>query len=211
MRKLFASLAEFRSKTASWLESQPFWPDLLRLCATLTAPVVRLARWALRTMPWLQKVDWLFETSQIPKRHPVALAFSLGYMLWRGLHTTSLGHIGTDRAVYPFMAIVSGYNPFLGIVCGALFGIGDLIQKLISPDIYGAGGWSDPNYWGAMGGYVLAYTAVMWMGLFPGASSRAARYAVRMAMKKAFERRVAAASDGAGPLRSLQNEAYPPA
>ena len=211
MRELLTSLAEFRTKVGKALESMPFWPDLVRFCAILTAPVVKLAEWVLRKMPWIRKVDWLFETGQLAKRHPVALAFSLGYMLWRGLHTTSLGHIGTDTAVYPFVAIVSGYNPFLGIVCGAAFGIGDLTQKMISPDIYGARGWGDINYWGAMCGYAISYTSVMVMGCFPGVASRAARYGVRLAMKKALDRRTGAAADGAIPLQSAQNSGYPPA
>jgi ElaB/YqjD/DUF883 family membrane-anchored ribosome-binding protein/Tfp pilus assembly major pilin PilA len=209
MSEFFAAIAQFRTLAAKLIQSIPLWPELTQFCSMLTAPVVRLSQAILRRAPWLKKLEWLFELERFARRNPVALVISMGYMMWRGLHTTRYGHIGTDTAVYPFIAAVSGYNPFLGIMSGAAFGVGDLIQKLVKPDMFGAGGWEDPNYWEALGGYIVAYSSVMWAGWFPGAASRAGRYGVRLALKKMSEARVSATSDGAVPIES-QGEGYPP-
>jgi hypothetical protein len=199
MRKILVGLVQLKIKLEKVLEAVPFWPDLVRVAAFVVSPVVGLARAMLRTVPSLRKIEWLMELELLTCRHPVPLALSLAYLCWRGLHPTNLGHIGTDAIVYPLLASISGFNPFLGIVCGIFFGIGDILQKLFYPDIYGARGWSDPNYWAAMGGYILAYSSVMWMGLFPGVVSRVFRLATRKLLQNILARRVAAAADGAGP------------
>jgi hypothetical protein len=199
MRKFAATLFELRMKIEKALQSIPFWPEIVRIAVLICAPVVRFANATLRAVPGLRKAEWLFEIELLTRRHPVPMAFSLCYLFWHGIQTTSLGHIGTDRMVYPLLAAISGFNPFLGILSGAAYGVGDLIQKLIWPDIYGARGWGDANYWGAIAGYILAYSSLMWMGVFPGAMSRLARLGARHLLRWIFARRVAAAADGAGP------------
>jgi hypothetical protein len=199
MRELLTVIASLRAQISRSLERIPAWPDIVRLAEMVCAPLVRFAHTVLRAMPALRRVEWLLEIESLTRRHPVALALSMLYVIWRGLKTTPLGHIGTDPIIYPLLGAISGFNPFLGLVCGALFGAADLVQKLIWPDIYGARGWTDLNYWGAMGGYVVAYSSVMIMGVFPGMLSRVFRTLIRLAIRSVLFRRAAASADGATP------------
>jgi len=201
MRALLVKIAEIRAAIAQALHQLPFWNQLVQISAALCSPVTLLARGALRAMPSLRKLEWLLEIETLTRRHPVLLAFSLIFVAWRGLRTTPLGHIGTDPIIYPLLGGISGFNPFLGLFCGAVFGAADLVQKFLIPDIYGQGKkWMDLNYWGAMIGYVVAYSSVMLMGVFPGMLSRVFRAIVRAILSKIFFRRASAAADGATPL-----------
>ena len=201
MRALLLKIAEIRAAVAQALHQLPFWNQLVQISAALCSPVTLLARGALRAMPSLRKLEWLLEIETLTRRHPVLLAFSLIFVAWRGLRTTPLGHIGTDPIIYPLLGGISGFNPFLGLFCGAVFGAADLVQKFLIPDIYGQGKkWMDLNYWGAMIGYVVAYSSVMLMGVFPGMLSRVFRAIVRAILSKIFFRRASAAADGATPL-----------
>ena len=164
------------------------------------SPLVSFAHAVLRTLPALRRLEWLLEIESLTRRHPVGLAFSMLYVLWRGLRVTPLGHIGTDPIIYPLLGAISGFNPFLGLVCGALYGVGDLAQKFVWPDIYGARGWTDKNYWGAMGGYLVAYSSLMIMGVLPGLLSRVFRTVTRSIIRNYMFRRAAASADGATPL-----------
>ena len=199
MRAFCAKLFQCRQWMEKTLQALPFWPDAVGVATLICAPVVRLARATLRRAPLLRKAEWLLEIEMLTRRHPVPMALSLCYVCWRGLRTTPLGHIGTDHLIYPLVAAISGFNPFLGIVCGLAFGIGDFLQKLVWPDIYGARGCDDLNYWAALMGYVVAYSAVMWMGIFPGIMSRMVRFGMRSLLQRLLVGRVAAAADGAGP------------
>jgi hypothetical protein len=200
MRDFLVQVAKVRGDVARELNKLPLWVELVRLAARFCAPVVGLARGALRVLPPLRYVEWLLEIESLTRRHPLPLALSMLYVIWRGLHTTPLGHIGTDPMIYPFLATISGFNPFLGIVCGGLFGVGDLAQKLVWPDMYGARGWGDLNYWGGMLGYVVAYSSLMFMGVLPGLLSRVFRALIRVFLQKVVFARRAAAADGALPL-----------
>lgn len=200
MREFMRSIAKLQADLVRWLEAQSFWKPTVGVSAKICAPVVSLARGTLNALPFLKKLEWLLEIESLTKRHPVLLAFSMVFLAWRGIQTTPLGHIGTDAIVYPLMGLISGFNPFLGLVCGGIYGAADLLQKLIRPDMYGARGWTDPNYWGAMGGYVVAYSSLMLMGMCPGMLSRCLRAIVRGILKKFFFQRTAAAADGAEPL-----------
>ncbi len=180
------------------LSRVPLWPELVSLARIAVSPAVAFARALLHLFPFLTRLEWLLELRSLTRRHPVPLALALAYVTWRGLHVTELGHIGTDPMIYPFVAVVSGFNPCLGLACGLAFGAGDLLQKLVQPDIFGAAGWRDSNYWSAIGGYAVSYTSLMAMGVLPGALARVARAAARLAWHALFARRRAATADGLG-------------
>ncbi|WP_321476948.1 hypothetical protein [uncultured Paludibaculum sp.] len=208
MREFLKSIAKKQADLLRWLEAQSFWRPVVGMSTLICAPVVNLARGTLNAFPALRKLEWLLEIESLTRRHPVLLAFSMVFLAWRGIQTTPLGHIGTDAIVYPLMGIISGFNPFLGLVCGGVYGAADLLQKLVLPDMFGARGWGDPNYWGAMCGYVVAYSSLMLMGVCPGMLSRCFRAAIRGILKKLFFRRAASAADGAVPMGEA---AYPAA
>jgi hypothetical protein len=182
------------------LNENPVWREVVKVATIACAPVLAVSRGTLRMFPSLKKLEWLLEIESLSKRHPVVLSLSLAFVLWRGLMTTSLGHIGTDKLIYPMLGAISGFNPFLGMLCGVGYGIGDLIQKFWWPDMYGAAGWRDLNYWGGMVGYVVAYSSIMMMGLFPGMASRACRAAVVSVVKSMLAKRATQMADGAVPL-----------
>jgi hypothetical protein len=200
MRQFLQTIAKMRMDISNSLNRIPVWHEVVRIAAMVCSPVVGLARAVLRIFPRIRRMEWLLEIESLTKRHPVVLALTMLYVVWRGLQTTNLGHIGTDPILYPLMGAISGFNPFLGLVCGALYGIGDLAQKLVWPDMYGAQGWTDANYWGGMAGYVVAYSSVMIMGIFPGMLSRVFRALIRVVLQKLIFRHSAASADGAVPL-----------
>ena len=200
MREFMKTIAKLREDTARWLNAQSWWKPVVEVSTRVCAPVVSLSKGALEAVPALRKLEWLLEIESLTKRHPVLLALSLAFVAFRGIRTTPLGHMGTDPIIYPLLGLIGGFNPFLGLVCGAVYGIADLMQKLVWPDMFGARGWTDLNFWGGMVGYTVAYSSLMMMGLFPGMLSRCFRAAIRAVVKKFLFRKAAAAADGAVPL-----------
>jgi len=200
VKELLIRFAAWRARVGRRLNENPFWRDLTEFCRGVSLPLTGLAHGTLRVFPFLRKLEWLLEIEGLARRHPVVLVVTLAFVLFRGLMKTSLGHIATDKAIYPFIALVSGYNPFLGMLCGVSYGIGDLVQKFFLPDIYGARHWGDLNYWGAMVGYAVAYSSLMIMGLAPGMASRACRAVVGVAVRAYLRRRATAMADGGAPL-----------
>ncbi len=199
-RQIFETLWQLRDAVGKALARLPLWPDIVRLAAILVSPVTGAARATLSAFPFLRRLEWLLEVESLTKRHPVVLALALLYVLWRGWRTTTHGHIGTDASIYPFMAIVSGFNPCLGIACGVFYGIGDLIQKFLRPDMFGVPkGRADVNFWPAMFGYTVSYSSLMCMGVVPGVLARVARHTARGVLRAVFVRRASAVADGAGP------------
>lgn len=189
MRELLRKIAQFQAELAKSLDQIPAWKQVVEVARIICAPVVNFARGALGAIPGLKKLEWLLEIEMLTKRHPVILSLSLLYTAWRGIMTTPLGHIGTDKMIYPMLGAIGGFNPFLGMMCGVTYGMADLVQKLLMPDMYGAQRWLDPNYWGGMAGYVVAYSSLMLMGLFPGMMSRVFRQGVKLALKTVVSRR----------------------
>jgi hypothetical protein len=200
MQGWVAQFAQWRAELGRQLNENPVWREIVRAASIACAPVFAISRATLRAFPGLKKLEWLLEIESLSRRHPVVLALSLAFVVWRGLMITDLGHIGTDKLIYPMLGAVSGFNPFLGMLCGVGYGVGDLIQKFWWPDMYGAGGWRDPNYWGAMVGYVFAYSSIMMMGLLPGMASRACRVAAVNVVKNMMAKRATRLADGAVPL-----------
>jgi len=205
LKGLLIRFAQWRAEKAQQLNQYAWWRETVAVCTRLCLPLFALARGTLRVFPFLRRLEWLLEIEALTRRHPVVLIFSLAFVLWRGLMTTSLGHIGTDKIIYPLTGALSGYNPFLGFLCGVAYGAGDLAQKFILPDIYGARHFTDLNYWGAMVGYVVAYSSLMLMGILPGMSSRVCRAAAGGVLRTILRRRATAMADGADPLGPLPN------
>ncbi len=205
---IVGAIARVQGRVAVAVRRLPGWPLIEWAAEQVARPVKALPDHALRRMPWLRRAEWLLETARLRHMNPVILTVALLIALWRGLRTTPLGHIGTDPLIYPLIGSISCFNPFLGFVSAVAFGVGDLAQKLVYNDIYAAAGRGG-NYWGAMSGYVVAYSAVMVMGLLPGVLSRVGRHAVRLGLQQFFFRRAAATADGAEPQRGPTGGEYP--
>ena len=202
-------VAGLQRQVAEKITGIPGWQEIEDAARWLTAPIRELAHAVLRIVPGIRRVEWLLEVERLTKIHPVLLALTLAFVLWRGLRPTELGHIGTDALIYPLIGALSYFNPFLGVLSGVAYGIGDLTQKLFWNDIYGATGSRGLNYWAAMVGYVLAYSSLMMMGLLPGVLARVARLAMRRTLQAFFFRRAGATSDGAVPASGDLGPTYP--
>jgi hypothetical protein len=200
MRELLNQFARWRADIARQLNENELWRQVVEFARFICLPVTWLAHRTLQLFPGLRKLEWLLEIETLTRRSPVVLALSLLFVFWRGIMTTPLGHIGTDKLIYPTLGALSGFNPFLGMIAGATYGVADLIQKFFVPDMYGAEGWLDLNYWGAMVGYTVTYTTIMGMGLFPGMASRACRTLVVKMVRNAAAKRATRLADGAVPL-----------
>lgn len=200
MRALLQRFWAWRARAARKLNANPQFRQLTDFSAGVSAPVHVLAHATLRAFPFLRRLEWLLEIETLTRRHPVVLVLTLAFALFRGLKPTSLGHIATDKLIYPFIAAISGYNPFLGMLCGVAYGMGDLVQKFFLPDIFGARHFTDLNYWGAMVGYAVAYSSLMLMGLLPGMAARSCRAAVVAIVRIFVRRRARAWADGGVPV-----------
>src|SRR6266436_5514843 len=170
-KKLALKAAEVQEWAKTRLVKLPGWNQLERAAHVMTTPVRGLASGALHYVPGLERLDWMFEAQKVTSTHPVILAGSLTWAVWRGLHSTPYGHIGTDPLIFPVLAAISYYNPFLGAVSGFFFGIGDLAQKLVVNDIYGTAKW-DPDYLWSLAGYTMSYSALVVAGMIPGLVGR---------------------------------------
>ncbi|HYE87798.1 MAG TPA: hypothetical protein VEA16_15655, partial [Vicinamibacterales bacterium] len=200
----FRKIAQFQLWVANTVKKIPGWPEIEAAATQVTWPLRTTAAWALRRLPWLERMEWLFETKRLATYNPVMLAATILFTTYRGLATTNLGHIGTDSLIYPALGIISGFNPFLGCFCALCFAAGDIVQKLLINDIYGTpqdwvGHYFNIDYWGAIFGYIFAYSAPFLMGLLPGMTSRAFRHGTRLALRKVFYKQAAATADGATP------------
>lgn len=198
--QLIQTAARWHKSIGDWLTSLPFWPDVVKISLLISGPVIALSRWTLAAMPSLRKAEWLLEIEALSKRHPVGLAFALSLTAFRGLLPSTNGHIGTAEVIFPLLGGISGFNPYLGMLCGVAYGIADLFQKLLWNDIYDTpGGRTSIQYWGAMAGYCIAYSSTVAMGMLPGVSSRVCRLIARNAVQRWIHRNHAAAADGARP------------
>ena len=149
----------------------PGWPQFVEVTRILSAPVRWLAETTQRVLPFTRRLDWLLEIEKLKSLHPVILMVAIAWAIRRGLFTTQYGHIGTDTLIYPTIATISYFNPFLGVVTGIAFGIGDIVQKLFVDDIFGTTK-GDANYHAALLGYCIAYSSLMFAGLLPGTMAR---------------------------------------
>jgi hypothetical protein len=200
VRTLIQTAASWHKAIGDWLTSLPFWPEVVKISLLISGPVIALSRWTLGVMPSLRRAEWLLEIEALSRRHPVGLAFALSLVAFRGLLPSQNGHIGTAEVIFPLLGGISGFNPYLGLLCGVAYGVADIFQKLLWNDIYDTpGGRMSVQYWGAMIGYCIAYSSTVAMGMLPGVSSRVCRLIARNAVQKWIHRNHAAAADGARP------------
>ena len=193
----------------------PGWPQFVEVTRILSAPVRWLAETTQRVLPFTRRLDWLLEIEKLKSLHPVILMVAIAWAIRRGLFTTQYGHIGTDTLIYPTIATISYFNPFLGVVTGIAFGIGDIVQKLFVDDIFGTTK-GDANYHAALLGYCIAYSSLMFAGLLPGTMARIFQLVARKIIGLLFSAVARARADGAtssgGDLEALGNPlsgAYP--
>jgi len=198
-KKLHEFLVQAQVSVGRFFTGLPFWNEVEKLSMIVAGPVKGIATLTLRLFPFLRRFERYLELESLRKRSPVILAFSITLLAFRGILTSPNGHIGTDVSVFPFLTLVSCFNPVLGGLSGLAFGAADFLQKLVKPDIYGAMKWSDPNYKGALGGYVAAYSITLWMGVMPGVVSRIGRNVAISLFQKIRAKRASAHADGATP------------
>ena len=193
---LLAVVARLQKRVIETLTSLPGWHQIEKLAQVLTTPVRWLANSTQRALPVTRRFDWLLEIERIKSMHPVILVIAIGWAIRRGLFTTQYGHIGTDTLIYPTIATISYFNPFLGVITGIAFGVGDIIQKFLFNDIFGTNG-HDANYYSALLGYCFAYSSLMVGGLLPGVMSRLFSLAARKIIGLGFYAVARARADGA--------------
>ncbi len=166
VQRLLQRIAKLQKSVQETLVNTPGWRQFENLAAMLTSPVRRFASATQRTFPFTRRLDWLLEIERLKSMHPVILTIAITWAIRRGLFTTQYGHIGTDTIIYPSIATISYFNPFLGVVTAIAFGIGDIVQKIFVNDIFGTNG-RDANYYSALVGYCLAYSSLMVGGFLP--------------------------------------------
>lgn len=200
LKRLYEFLVQAQVSLARFFTGLPFWKDVEKISLIVANPVRGIASLALRLFPFLRRFEKYLELESLRTRSPVILAFSITLLAFRGILTSPNGHIGTDTSVFPLLTLISCFNPFLGGLSGLVFGAADLVQKLVKPDIFGAMTRSHPNYLGALGGYVAAYSITVWMGVMPGLVSRIGRNFTISVFRKIWAKRATAHADGATPL-----------
>jgi hypothetical protein len=178
-------IARFRLWLAATVQRNPVWLALNWISRPIAAPFKGFARYVLVKVPAFERLDWLLEIRSLANRAPFLISISLILCVRRGFSVTQFGHIGTDRAIYPLIALIGSFNPFFAICCAALFGVSDMIQKLFFVnDIYGAPDRFSLQFVGALTGYTIAYSALVVMGLAPGVVSRLARRGLVRALSR---------------------------
>jgi len=151
VRRLAWELLERLSRLAQWLQD-------------------RLEAW-LRRLPGYGRLAPYLGFRQLLRyrRWFTLAAFVVPLLL--GLYASPYGHIDTTPFIYQFMALLSYFNPVLGVLGGLTFGVADFVEKLFTNQIYGMTG-NIGDYLGARLGYLLAYLSVILMGVLPGVLAR---------------------------------------
>lgn len=186
-------LGQIRQAVIEGVTGIPGWSTLDRAAARVFSPVQGLVLRAQARSATLRKLEWLVGLSSFRRLSPAFILIVIVFAFWRGLRITPLGHIGTDPLIYPLLAAASTLNPPLAVVAAVSFGVGDLVQKTLRNDIYLAETGS-ANHVAALGGYAVAYSALVVMGLLPGVLSRVARRLARRGMNAV--RPLSASADG---------------
>jgi hypothetical protein len=157
---------------------------------SLHARIVSLAIRHIPRIPFYDRLAPYLELDRLPFLNPWIILGSLGLSVLLGLYPSQFGHIDTKPGIYQMMPIISCINPALGLLSAIAFGISDMVQKMITNNIYGVTGVGD--YIGARIGYIIAYSAVIVAGVLPGVLSRVFRKAAREMMA----RRAVSTADG---------------
>jgi len=150
--------------------------------ASVLRVVNRIFSLALRWIPRLPLYGRLapfLGLDELTSLRPVFTLGALGLVGLLGLYPSPLGHIDTTPFLYPIMALISSFNPALGMISGVIFGIGDFVEKLVTNQVYYSGSANIIDYLGARLGYIISYSAVILAGMLPGVMSRAFRLTAR--------------------------------
>jgi len=194
-RPLFALIGKAYTALRKMLEGIPGFDAYTRIATTITDrvfAVVRLpASMEKRFDPYIE-----FEHGRSMDR---ALVFAvLVYMAVLGAYPSNLGHLDTAPHIWIALPIVSGFNPYLGLVSGIVFSVFDWVGKFLPfESVYGADfGSGMQNFWGARIGYILAYTTLILNGMLPGILARVFRQFVRGITRSIFPRKATQAAMG---------------
>jgi len=120
------------------------------------------------------------------------------YMALLGAYPSNLGHLDTAPQIWVALPIISGFNPYLGLVSGLTFSVADWIGKFLPfESVFGADfGDGMQNFWGARIGYILAYTTLILNGMLPGVLARVFRQFIRGIAHKILPRKATQAAMG---------------
>jgi hypothetical protein len=171
-----------------------------------TDPALPLSRWRsraearldrIRSSPLGRRLDPYLGFSELRRFNPLLALLPMGLLLVFGLVRSQFGHMDTVPAIFPIMALISGLNPFVGILCGLAYGAGDLVQKFVVDDVFYEGIRTAGDYWGARAGYLIAYSALILFGILPGVFSRVGR---RVAVRIVGDQRGGVGLPPAGPV-----------
>ena len=137
------------SSTASWGKSIPTEQGPLGPVFRILRRILALAALWLPRIPILGRLSTILGVGELARMNPFLALGALGLALLLGLYKSPLGHIDTVPFLYPIMAIISSFNPALGMVAGVAFGIGDLIEKMATNQVYYSGMPNVADYlWG---------------------------------------------------------------
>ncbi|MEW6059457.1 MAG: papain-like cysteine protease family protein [Actinomycetota bacterium] len=119
-----------------------------------------------------RRLDALLGFSDLRRFNSLLALIPIAFMFVLGALRSQYGHIDTSWGVFPLMALISGLNPFVGLLSGLAFGAGDLIQKFIVDDVYYESARTAGDYWGARLGYLVSYSSLIVFGVLPGMLAR---------------------------------------
>lgn len=135
---------------------------------------------------WGRRFDPYLGLGELRRVNPLLGLIPMALLFVFGLVRSEFGHMDTVPAIFPIMALISGLNPFVGILSGLAYGLGDLLQKFVVDDVFYEGVRTAGDYWGARAGYLIAYSALILFGILPGVLSRAGR---RIALRVTADQR----------------------
>lgn len=143
-----------------------------------------------RMLSWrpVRRIDAFLGIGQLRRLNSLLLLVPMAVTFVMGVRTSEFGHMDTVGGIFPLMSLISVLNPFAGMAAALAFGAGDLIQKFVVDDVFYGGIKTSGDYWGARGGYALAYAALVVFGVLPGVMSRIGALVGRRAARGAAAR-----------------------
>ena len=136
-----------------------------------------------RGRAWLDRIlatrigrflDPYLDIGLLRRLNPLLALVPTGIMFLLGTQRSEFGHMDTVPNIFPIVSFISALNPLAGVLSALAYGLGDTIQKLVADDTYYVAR-SAANFWGARGGYLVAYSALVVFGVLPGILARVGR------------------------------------
>jgi hypothetical protein len=194
-RPLFALIGKGYGILRKALENIPGFEAFGTLATTVTDRVFSAVRFPeaieARFEPYIE-----FQRGRQMDRAVVFIL--LIYVALLGAYPSNLGHLDTAPQIWIALPIISGFNPYLGLVSGVVFSVFDWVGKFLPfESVYGADfGDGFQNFWGARVGYILAYTTMILNGMLPGVLARVFRQFIRGIAHKILPRKATQAVMG---------------